>query len=159
MPQDQGPIVLCKRTPQFTRTIREFAEALKTAAPQIGNHGMSEAEFWDSGLFRGAVERLRGQQVASMTEKRAFAARVLDLLKQRGTILDWNSSGSSDRHDYEMTLADGRIAVIEAKGCLDGNNTNIFERPPHADEFLIWSLCQNPGATRDTTHGRAFIRV
>jgi hypothetical protein len=107
---------------------------------------MSEAEFWDSGLFRGAVERLRGQQVASMTEKRVFVARALDLLKEKGSILGWNSSGSSDRHDYEMTLADGRIAVIEAKGCLDGNNTNIFERPPHADEFLIWSLCQNPGA-------------
>lgn len=32
------------------------------------------------------------------------------------------------------------------KGCLDGNNTTIFERPPHAQEFIIWSVCTNPGA-------------
>lgn len=36
--------------------------------------------------------------------------------------------------------------MIETKGCLDGNNTNIFTRPPNADEFVIWSLCQNPGS-------------
>jgi hypothetical protein len=41
---------------------------------------------------------------------------------------------------------DGRLCCVEAKGCLDGNNTNIFQRPPGADEFVIWSLCQNPGA-------------
>ena len=28
----------------------------------------------------------------------------------------------------------------------DGNNTIIYERPPHAREFIIWSLCTNPGA-------------
>src|SRR5580658_3838329 len=32
------------------------------------------------------------------------------------------------------------------KGCLDGNNTTIYERPPHAQEFIIWSLCSNRGA-------------
>ena len=36
--------------------------------------------------------------------------------------------------------------MIELKGCLDGNNTNIFERPPNAQEFVIWSLCTNQGA-------------
>ena len=40
----------------------------------------------------------------------------------------------------------GQTAAIELKGCLDGNNTNIFERPPHAHEFIIWSVCTNPGA-------------
>jgi hypothetical protein len=35
---------------------------------------------------------------------------------------------------------------VEAKGCLDGANTNIFIRPPNAQEFVIWSLCQNAGA-------------
>jgi hypothetical protein len=45
-----------------------------------------------------------------------------------------------------MELCRRRIGVIELKGCLDGNNTNIFERPPHAQEFIIWSVCTNPGA-------------
>jgi hypothetical protein len=45
-----------------------------------------------------------------------------------------------------VRMKTGRIGVIELKGCLDGNNTNIFERPAHAQEFLIWSVCTNPGA-------------
>jgi hypothetical protein len=32
------------------------------------------------------------------------------------------------------------------KGCLDGNNTAIFERPAHAQEFIIWSVCTNSAA-------------
>jgi hypothetical protein len=43
-------------------------------------------------------------------------------------------------------MANGLIAVIESKGCLDENNTNIFERPAHAQEFFIWSICTNSGA-------------
>jgi hypothetical protein len=45
-----------------------------------------------------------------------------------------------------VTLPTGRVAVIELKGCLDGNNTNIFQRPANANEFVIWSVCTNPGA-------------
>jgi hypothetical protein len=56
------------------------------------------------------------------------------------------SAGGANRHDYSVTLPSGRVAVIELKGCLDGNNTNIFERPPHAQEFILWSVCTNPGA-------------
>ncbi len=36
--------------------------------------------------------------------------------------------------------------MVELKGCLDGNNTTIFERPPHAQEFIIWSVCTNAAA-------------
>lgn len=43
-------------------------------------------------------------------------------------------------------MPDGHVTAIEAKGCLDGNNTGIFQRPPNADQFLLWSLCQNAGA-------------
>jgi hypothetical protein len=43
-------------------------------------------------------------------------------------------------------MPDDRVCVFEAKGCLDGNNTTIFQRPPNAEEFLIWSLCQNQGS-------------
>ena len=38
------------------------------------------------------------------------------------------------------------MSVVELKGCLDGNNTTIFERPAHAQEFIIWSVCTNLGA-------------
>ncbi len=81
-----------------------------------------------------------------MTEKRTFVAEVFDHLKSDGLIRGWEFVGSGERHDYEVKMLSGRTSIVETKGCLDGNNTNIFERPPQADEFIIWSLCQNPGS-------------
>lgn len=126
--------------------IREFSETLKTEAHKLGEHGLNEDDFYNSGLFRGAIERIRGQFAASMKEKRAFVKTILDYLKRKGVIKDWKSAGDTNRHDYEIILLNGRVSIIELKGCLDGNNTNIFNRPPHANEFIIWSVCQNPGA-------------
>jgi hypothetical protein len=45
-----------------------------------------------------------------------------------------------------VRLKSGRRAVINLKGCLDGANTTLFERPDDADEFVIWSLCTNVAA-------------
>jgi len=119
---------------------------LKTQAHTLGNHGLDELEFHNSGIFRGAIERIRGQYAATMLDKREFVQHVLNHMQDRMFIREWNVSGSENRHDYTVTLPSGRAAIIELKGCLDGNNTNIFERPPHAHEFIIWSVCTNPGA-------------
>lgn len=81
-----------------------------------------------------------------MTEKRGFMAEILNYLQQSGLIREWAYQGAGERHDYQVTMPTNRISVVETKGCLDGNNTNIFERPPQADEFIVWSLCQNPGS-------------
>lgn len=143
---ERPAVTPCQLRPESRDAIVAYAEALKAAAPTIGAHGLSPQEFWDSGLFQGAIERLRGQQAASMTVKREFMRTVLDFLQAGGHIISWTGSGSSDRHDYEVMMPDQTVVAIEAKGCLDGNNTNIFVRPPNADEFYIWSLCQNAGA-------------
>lgn len=139
-------VIPCQQNAELRAKILEFAEVLKTQAHQLGEHGLTESEFYNSGLFRGAVERIRGQFSASMSEKRDFVRHVLNHMQDGEFIQDWNSSGSENRHDYTVTMPSGRTAVIELKGCLDGNNTNIFERPPHANEFIIWSVCTNPGA-------------
>lgn len=139
-------VIPCDKNDELTQKIVEFAEVLKTSAHTLGAHGLGEQEFYDSGLFRGAIERIRGQFSASMSEKREFVRAVLNHLQDNNFIQGWNSSGSENRHDYVVTLNSGRVAVIELKGCLDGNNTNIFERPPNAHEFIIWSVCTNPGA-------------
>jgi len=97
-------------------------------------------------MFQAAIERIRGTKSATMSTKRRFVHKVLDHLRAIGEVSSWESSGSRDRHDFEVRFPDGRTCVIKAKGCLDGNNTNIFTRPPNADEFVIWSLCQNPGS-------------
>jgi hypothetical protein len=139
-------IVPCHKNADLEQQIVEYAEVLKTEAHRLGNHGLDENEFYDSGLFRGAIERIRGQFSATMREKRAFATLILNYMQDQGFIQDWRSAGDMNRHDYSVHLPTGRVAVIELKGCLDGNNTTIYERPPHAEEFIIWSLCTNPGA-------------
>jgi len=81
-----------------------------------------------------------------MREKRDFVRSVLNHLVDIGEISEWETAGSENRHDYTVMLPSGKTCCIETKGCLDGNNTNIFERPPHADEFIIWSICSNAGS-------------
>lgn len=139
-------IIPCEQNAELDQQIKEFAETLKTQAHTIGNHGLTEREFYDSGLFRGAIERIRGQFSATMREKREFVNHVLNYMQDGGFIKEWTSTGQANRHDYTVLLNSGKTAVIELKGCLDGNNTNIFERPAHAQEFIIWSVCTNPGA-------------
>jgi hypothetical protein len=139
-------VIPCQINEELQTKIREYAEILKTQAHKLGTHGLDELEFYNSGLFRGAIERIRGQFSATMREKREFVQQILNHMQDGGYIGEWNASGSENRHDYTVTMPSGRTAVIELKGCLDGNNTNIFERPPHAHEFIIWSVCSNPGA-------------
>lgn len=142
-------LIPCGVSNEKQHQIREYAEALREAAHSIGSHGLTREQFEASGLFQAAIERIRGTKSATMMDKRLFILRVLDHLKKLGEIAGWESSGGRDRHDYEITFPDQRVSVIEAKGCLDGNNTTIFTRPPNADEFVIWSLCQNPGANME----------
>ncbi len=139
-------IIPCRRNSKLKGMIEEYAETLKQEAHTLGEHGLDEREFFDSGLFRGAIERLRGQFSASMSEKRSFAGHILEYMKAGNFIQDWESAGEANRYDYEVSLLSGKTAAIELKGCLDGNNTNIFDRPRNADEFIIWSVCTNAGA-------------
>lgn len=139
-------VIPCQENSDLKKRIEEFADVLRVQAHTLGHHGLTEDEFYRSGLFQGAIERIRGQFSATMIDKRDFVRRVLDFMKDEKFIADWEGSGGNNRHDYLVLLNDGRKSVIELKGCLDGNNTNIFERPAYAEEFLIWSVCSNPGA-------------
>ena len=142
---EKHPVIFCSRKISRER-IESYAAELRKLAPTIGNHGLQEVEFWESGLFQSAIERLRGTGAATTTDKQTFLRAVLDELKNKSRITSFEFSGAADRHDYRLVMPNGHIAIFEAKGCLDGNNTNIFIRPADADEFFIWSLCQNPGA-------------
>lgn len=139
-------IIPCKQNSELKELIRNYAEELKIEAHKVGTHGLSEKDFYNSGLFRGAIERIRGQFSATMHPKRDFVKHVLNHMQDHGFISDWESAGETNRHDYMVELKSGRKAAIELKGCLDGNNTNIFQRPPDAEEFVLWSVCTNTGA-------------
>ena len=139
-------IIPCEKDAALRERIERLVEALNTQAHTLGDHGLTEQEFYDSGLYRGAIESIRGTFVASMRDKRDFVSRVLNWMQDQGAIKDWFSAGESNRHDYTVEMHSGTTTVIELKGCLDGNNTTIYERPPHANEFLLWSVCHNAGA-------------
>ncbi len=139
-------VIVCKQNKQLREQIERFSEALKTEAHKLGDHGLDEREFYNSGLFRGAVERVRGQFSATMRGKREFAQHALNHMEDGGFIAGWESTEGGNRNDYSVRLNSGRTAVIDLKGCLDGNHATIFERPATADEFVIWSVCSNPGA-------------
>ena len=132
--------------------IVSFAENLNIESDTLvlGEEHVSERDFYGRGIFRGAIESIRGQFAAKMEAKREFVGHVLNYMQDRKFIIDWDYTGEGNRHDYTVQLVSSRVAVIELKGCLDGNNTNIFERPPNANEFIIWSVCTNPGS--DTGH-------
>lgn len=123
-------VIPCEQNSDLRAQIERFAEVLKTEAHRLGDHGLDERDFYNSGLFRGAVERVRGQFSATMRAKREFVQHVLNHMEDEGFIAGWDLTEDSSRNDYRVRLPSGRTAVIDLKGCLDGNNTNIFERPP-----------------------------
>lgn len=137
-------IIFCSKDRELEKHIDVFAEILKTHAHTLYAEKIGEKEFYDS-VFRGAVERIRGQYSAMMGEKREFVRRVLSYMEDRNFIKSFESSGGQNRYDYTVEMPSGRVAVIELKGGLDGNNTTIFERPAHADELIVWSVSTNPG--------------
>lgn len=139
-------IIPCELNPRLRAQIEEFAETLKKQAHLLGDHGLSETDFYQGGVFRGAIERVRGQYSATMREKRDFVRCVLNHMRDQEFIAGWESAGETNRHDYMVTMPTGKVCAIELKGCLDGNNTTIFEPPPHAQEFIIWSVCTNAAA-------------
>lgn len=143
---DKSPIIPCSLSEDARNRIEIYAAELRAHAPSVGTHGLGETEFWESGLFQSAVERLRGTGAATTTDKQTFLRAILTELQNDGRIAAFDFTGAGERHDYQIELPSGHVTIFEAKGCLDGNNTNIFTRPPNADEFFIWSLCQNPGA-------------
>ena len=141
------PIISCQRAADMDQRVSAYAQALRDAAFGLGSHGFeSERVFWESGLFDSAIEKIRGSKSATRSTKQDFIRVVLEHMLNQELITEFRFAGNGDRHDWEVVMPCGRKCVIEAKGCLDGNNTTIFERPAGADEFLIWSLCQNKGS-------------
>lgn len=88
-----------------------------------------------------AIESMRGTFAASVGEKRKFTETVLAHMQHVGAITNWQFVGTRKRQDYRVSLPNGKQVAVEAKGCGDGNNTGIWDRPRWAEEFVIWSQC------------------
>ncbi|MEU4680657.1 hypothetical protein [Micromonospora sp. NPDC023737] len=113
---------------------------LSDTSPHLLHSADIQQEDWLP-LLRAAIESMRGESSANPVEKQRFIAAVLQHCQQQKTIESWGFIGSGGRQDYRVSLPDGTTVAIEAKGCLDGNNTAIWDRPSWADEFVVWGLC------------------
>jgi hypothetical protein len=87
-------VIPCVKNRELQKLIRDYAEVLKTDAHKLGAHGLSEEDFYNSGVFRGAIERTRGQFSATMGPKREFGRDVLNYMQDHGFIQDWEPAGS-----------------------------------------------------------------
>ena len=63
-------VIPCQLNEDLDQKIKDFAETLKTESYTLGDHGLDEKEFYNSGLFRGAIERVRGQFSATVRTTR-----------------------------------------------------------------------------------------
>jgi hypothetical protein len=88
-------IIPCEQNLTLRDRIEAYAEVLKVEAHKLGSHGLSEDEFYNSGLFRGAIERVRGQFSATMRDKRDFMRRILNHMQDAGFIVEWLSAGGA----------------------------------------------------------------
>jgi hypothetical protein len=139
-------IVLCEQDAELRAQIAKFANVLKTEAHKLGDHGLDEKHFYESPIFRGAIEQVRGEFSATTRVKREFVQHVFNHMQDRGLITNWERANRGELHDFVATLPSGRVAIIDLKGCLDGDNTKLISRPDRVDEFIVWSLCTNAGA-------------
>lgn len=79
-------VVPCAQNTRLNEQIDEFVDALKTTTHTLGTHGLSEAEFYESGILEGAIQRIRGEYSATMQPKRDFVARVLNHMQDEGDL-------------------------------------------------------------------------
>lgn len=120
--------------------LKDGLERLPDVAPDLlDSLAISPADY--PLILKAAVESLRGTSAATTGPKRDFIARTFDLGVARGVFTEWGFIGTDGRQDYRVVLPSGRVVAIEAKGCPDGNNMTIWDRPGWADEFVVWSLC------------------
>jgi len=113
---------------------------LSNDAPEVLERAGLHPSDWDM-LLRAAIESLRGTSAATTSEKSRFIEAVLERGVHDGVFSTWSFVGTQGRQDYRVELPGGKLVGIEAKGCPDGNNTNIWDRPGWADEFVVWCMC------------------
>jgi len=102
--------------------------------------GVSPEDWHPKRIFRSAVETIRGSFIAScLTQRHQMVAAVLGQLVERNKIARFEPTRKATRHDFTIILTERpRVAAaLDVKGG-EGNSVTITERPPWAQEFLLW---------------------
>jgi len=107
----------CLQNEELQKLILDCAEVLKTDAHKLGAHGLNEQEFYNSGVFRGAIERIRGQFSATMRDKAGILPSRVELHAAPGVHsglgLDVEHQGAETMR--KMCILRGGAVVKESK--------------------------------------------
>ena len=142
MPLDRAACLACRHTldaAMVGRLADLMSELPATSRELLQRENVHVGQY--EALFRAAIERLRGSFAATTGPKKRFMEEILREMKRGRIIRQWEFIGTSGRQDYKVELQNGRKVAIEAKGCPDGNNMNIWDVPVWADEVIVWSQC------------------
>lgn len=151
-------ILPCKHEERVTKQVQPTIDLLINMDewhPDVLLQHAIQPEDYKSGLvFRSAIESIRGTFIASSKPGREGLIKdVLENLRQRNCINDYEQTGSRRRHDFTIVLKRNPdyFAALEVKGG-EGNSINISERPLWAREFGVW--CHLDGAiVNQPAHG------
>lgn len=125
---------------QHIERIKNLLKNLPREFPEILEQYEIDAYDYEA-AFHSAVQSIRGTFAATISIKKRFYSAVLDRMKETEQIVDWEFIGTGRSQDYRVVLPGEYVVGIEAKGCPDGNNIRIWQRPTWAREFIIWSQC------------------
>lgn len=151
-------ILPCKHEDQVTRQVQPTIDLLTNMdewhPDVLRQHDIQPADYKHGLVFRSAIESIRGTFIASSKPGREGLVRdVLENLRQRRWIEEYEQTGSRRRHDFTIMLTrdPAYFAALEVKGG-EGNSINISERPLWAREFAVW--CHLDGAiVNQPAHG------
>lgn len=152
-------VIPCSQNENLRHLIERYAEVLKSEAYKLGDHGLNKDEFYNSGIFRGSIERIRGQFSATMREKREFAEHILTHLRQEGFIQNWAPAGGDNRYDYSATLPSGKVAAIELKGSLMATTPTSSKGPLTHTNSLSGAYARIQEPIRGAMLGQVSIRA
>ncbi len=102
--------------------------------------GVNPEDYHPKRIFRSAVETIRGSFIASsLTQRHQMVADVLSRLANSAKIGGFEPTKKATRHDFTIILTERpRVAAaLDVKGG-EGNSITITERPPWAQEFVMW---------------------
>ncbi len=102
--------------------------------------GVTPEDYHPKRIFRSAVETIRGSFIASsLTQRQQMVAEVLSRLVEGRKIAGFEATRKATRHDFTIILTERpRVAAaLDVKGG-EGNSITITERPPWAQEFVMW---------------------
>ena len=70
-------VVPCERNKDLKQQVEEFAEVLKEYAHTLGDHGLSETDFYQGGIFRGTIETMLPLFFSSVMVLPRFSSWIL----------------------------------------------------------------------------------